>query len=40
MVAENGWDIPGFFLWVVDTREFIFDMVVLNGLRGSLIEHY
>ena len=33
MVAENSWDIPGFFLLVLDTRECNIDMVLLNGMK-------
>ena len=40
MVAENGWDIPGFFLLLRDTRECILDLVILSGLEGALSAHY
>jgi len=33
MVAENGWDIPGFFLLVLDTRECNIDLVLLTGIK-------
>jgi len=40
MVAENGWDIPGFFLLVLDTRECNIDMVLLNGMKEEAIVRY